>query len=324
MYHVLVPDNVHQAALDILENAEDITYTAPGGMAREETLAAIGEADALIIRSSTKADVELLAAAAKLKTIARAGVGVDNIDLAEATKRGIVVMNTPGGNTISTAEHTFGLMLALARHTAQAMAGMQAGRWDRKKYQGVELRNKVLGIIGFGRIGQALAKRAVGFEMQVIAYDAYQNEAMEQQAEAIGVELVDLDTLYAQADFISLHAALTDETRGMINADSIAKMKTGVRIVNAARGALIDDAALAAAIQDGKVAGAAIDVYVSEPPPEDHPLVGLPGVVHTPHLAASTIDAQIAVAVDAAQQTVDALLNAAYQNVVNQDVLAKK
>ncbi len=323
-YHVLVPDNVNQAALDILEAAEGITYTAPGSMPREETLAAIGEADALIVRSSTQADAELLAAATKLKTIARAGVGVDNVDLAEATRRGIVVMNTPGGNTISTAEHTFGLMLALARHTAQAMASMLEGRWDRKKYQGVELRNKVLGIIGFGRIGQALAKRAVGFEMKVIAYDAYQNEAMEKLAGTLGVKLVDLDTLYAQADFISLHAALTDETRGMVNAESIAKMKDGVRIVNAARGALIDDEALAAAIKDGKVAGAAVDVYATEPPPEGHPLIGLPGVVHTPHLAASTVDAQITVAVDAAQQTVDALLNEEYQNVVNQEVLAKK
>jgi D-3-phosphoglycerate dehydrogenase / 2-oxoglutarate reductase len=317
-FQVLVSDNVHTSAIELLQSIPEITVTAPGGMPREETLAAIPEADALIIRSATKADAELLEAATKLKVVARAGVGVDNVDLPTATAKGIVVSNTPDGNTISTAEHAFGLMLALIRHIPQAHATLKAGRWDRKLFMGMELRGKTLGLIGFGRIGQALAKRALAFEMTVITTDPY---VPAETAEAMGVRMVDLDMLYAEADFISLHTLITDETREMINADSIAKMKKGVCIINAARGALINDADLAAAIQSGQVGGAGLDVYASEPPPEDHPLIGLEGVIHTPHLAASTADAQIAVAVDAAQIVIDALTKGEYQNVVNPAVL---
>ncbi len=319
-YHVLVPDNVDQAALDVLQKSDALRVTAPGQMKREETLAAVADADALVIRSATKADAELLNAAKNLKVIARAGVGVDNVDLEVATQRGIVVMNTPGGNTISTAEFTFGLMLALARFIPQGDASLRGGAWDRKSYTGVELRGKTLGIVGLGRIGREVAKRAVAFEMTVIGYDPY----VEADAVApLGIEKVSLDELYRRADFITLHSLVTDETRHMINAESIAKMKRGVRIVNAARGALIQEHDLAEAIKSGQVAGAALDVYESEPPPADHPLVGLPNVIDTPHLAASTSDAQINVGVEAAQLVLDALTKGTYQNVCNVAVLDK-
>ncbi|MCB9451302.1 MAG: hypothetical protein H6672_07665 [Anaerolineaceae bacterium] len=317
-FHVLVPDNVDQAALDILQSAGDITVTAPGKMSRAETLAAIGDADALIIRSATKADAELLNAANKLKIIARAGVGVDNVDLDTATLKGIAVVNTPGGNTVSTAEHAFGLMLALARHIPQAHISMNEGKWDRKTFMGNELRGAILGIVGFGRIGRALAKRAQAFEMTVVAHDPYIALDI---AEDFGVELISLDNLFSRSDYISLHSLVTDETRHMINAESIARMKYGVRIVNAARGALIDEAALAAAIQSGQVAGAALDVYDPEPPASDNPLLSLPGVVHTPHLAASTDQAQVAVAVEAAELVIQALKKGDFQNVVNPNAL---
>ncbi len=317
-YHVLIPDAVDKAALAVFAPESDIVVTAPGNMSREETLAAIGEADALIIRSSTTADAELLQAAPRLRAIARAGVGVDNVDLAAATTRGIVVMNTPDGNTIATAEHAFGLMLALARHIPEGHTSLSGGRWERKTCMGVELRGKTLGIIGLGRIGRAIAKRALAFEMTVIAVDPYIPADV---AADLEVQLVDINTLYALSDFITLHSLITDETRGMINRDSIARMKPGVRLVNAARGALINEADLAEAIRSGHVAGAALDVFSSEPPPGDHPLIGLDGVVHTPHLAASTYDAQITVAIDAAKLIVDALLHNKYQNVVNPAVL---
>jgi len=317
-FHVLVPDNVDQKAIDILENTDGITVTAPGKMEREAFLNAVGDADAIIIRSGVTADAELLDKATNLKAIARAGVGVDNVDLVKATENNVVVMNTPGGNTISTAEHTFGLMIALSRHIPQGHQSMAEGRWDRKKFVGVELKGKTLGIIGLGRIGQAIAVRAQAFEMTVVAYDPYLPAEV---AEGINVALLSLDEVYAQSDYISLHAMVTDETKNMINADSIAKMKDGVRILNAARGALIHSADLAEALDSGKVAGAALDVYEVEPPPADHPLVGLPNVIHTPHLAASTSDAQVTVAVEAAELIVDFLLNDTSANVCNPDVL---
>ncbi len=279
-YKVLVPDNVHPSALEILNAAEGLEVIAPGQMKRDELLAALPEADALIIRSASKIDAEALGVATKLKLIARAGVGVDNVDLTVATEHGVIVMNTPDGNTISTAEMTIGLMLALARQIPQAHITMNDGKWDRKKFMGVELRGKTLGIVGFGRIGRAVAKRALAFEMTVIAFDPYIPADV---AADLGVELVDLDTLYSRADFITLHAVLTDETRDMINAATLAKMKDGVRIVDAARGALINEADLAAALQSGKVAGAALDVYPAEPPPADDPLIA--AAERRPHAA---------------------------------------
>ena len=316
-YQVLVPDNVNQKAIDILLQEPRIQVSAPGKMERDALLHAIADAQAIIIRSGVTADAELIAAATQLKAIARAGVGVDNVDLDAATQRGIVVMNTPGGNTISTAEHTLGLMIALSRHIPQGHQSLAEGRWDRKAFTGVELKGKTLGIIGLGRIGQAIAKRAQAFEMAVIAHDPF---LPPQVAADINVPLLDLAEVYARSDYLSLHALVTDETRGMINASSIAIMKDGIRIINAARGALINSADLAAALNTGKVAGAALDVYEQEPPPADHPLIGLANVIHTPHLAASTSDAQVTVAIEAAQLIVDFLLEGKSANVCNPEV----
>ena len=313
-YRVLVPDNVNQKAIDILLQEPRISVRAPGKMERDALLHAIADVQAIIIRSGVTADAELIAAATQLKAIARAGVGVDNVDLDAATQRGIVVMNTPGGNTISTAEHTLGLMIALSRHIPQGHQSLAEGRWDRKAFTGVELKGKTLGIIGLGRIGQAIAKRAQAFEMAVIAHDPF---LPPQVAADIDVPLLDLAEVYARSDYLSLHALVTAETRGMINASSIAIMKDGIRIINAARGALINSSDLAAALNIGKVAGAALDVYEPEPPPADHPLIGLQNVIHTPHLAASTSDAQVTVAIEAAQLIVDYLLEGKSANVCN-------
>ncbi|MBL8148103.1 MAG: hypothetical protein JNL34_17125 [Anaerolineae bacterium] len=321
-YHILVPDNMHANAVKVLKAAGDsITYAADGQITREALLAAVPDADALVIRSAHKIDAEVLHAAPKLKIIARAGVGVDNVDIPLATELGIVVVNTPDGNTISTAEHTFGLMLALARHIPQAHASMNAGKWDRKSFSGVELRGKTLGVVGFGRIGRAVAKRALAFEMTVVAHDPFLTTDL---VADLGVKLVSLDELFHSSDFITLHALLTAENHEMINRESLARMKRGVRIIDAARGALINEADLAEALQSGQVAGAALDVYAEEPPKPDNPLLHLPNVVHTPHLAASTEDAQITVSVDAAKLVVDALLRDDVKNVVNPAVLDKR
>jgi len=320
MPHVLIPDNVHQKAIHILRQTDGLTVNAPGKLTHEQVKEQISQAHAVILRSGIRLTPDVFAAAPNLKAIARAGVGVDNIDLHAATQQGVIVMNTPGGNTISTAEHTFGLMLALARHTVPGHISLAAGRWDRKKYSGVELKDKTLGLIGFGRIGQAVALRAKAFEMNCMAYDPYVPDDIFND---MAVQRVELAELYAAADFISLHALVTDETRGLINVEALGKMKDGVRIVNAARGALIDDAALVEGLQSGKVAGAALDVYDPEPPAADNALIGLEGVLHTPHLAASTSDAQITVAVEAANLIVDALLNNQFSNVVNPAVLAQ-
>lgn len=316
---VLIPDAVDAAAIEILRNATGLNVIAPGKLDRAAFLAAVPEAHALVIRSGVQVDAEILAAATNLKAVARAGVGVDNVDLDAATAHGVIVMNTPGGNTIATAEHTFGLMLALARFIPQGDASLKAGNWDRKSFVGVELRGKTLGLIGFGRIGRAVAIRAKAFEMRVLAYDPFVNATAFTD---IGVEQADLDTLYANADFISLHTLINDDTRGMINTASIAKMKDGVRLINCARGALIQDQDLADAIRSGKVAGAALDVYDVEPPQPGHPLIGLLNVIDTPHLAASTSDAQVTVALEAAELIVNALLKGQYENVCNPAVLA--
>jgi D-3-phosphoglycerate dehydrogenase len=319
-FHILIPDNLDKAGLNILGAAKDVTVQSAAKMSRDEVLAAIPNADALIIRSATKVDRAMLEAAPKLKLVGRAGVGVDNVDLNAATDRGVIVMNAPDGNTIATAELAFALMLALIRHIPAAYASLSAGEWDRKSFIGSELRNKTLGIIGFGRVGRAIAKRAQAFEMDVITYDPYISS---EAPMAMNVTPVSLDDLYAKSDFITLHALVTDENKYMINAASIAKMKPTVRIINAARGALVNEADLAQAIKDGKIAGAGIDVYNEEPPEAGNPLIGLKGVLHVPHLGASTIEAQDEVAVQIAQQALDALFDNKYRNVVNPDVLEK-
>ncbi|HEX3050031.1 MAG TPA: hydroxyacid dehydrogenase [Aggregatilineaceae bacterium] len=318
---VVVPDNLEKSGLDLLRATEGIELHAPGKMTREQTMEIISRADGLIVRSDTKADPELLAAAANLKCIVRAGVGVDNIDLNACTERGIVVMNAPDANTVSTAEHAFGLILSLARHIPQADASMRGGKWDRKKYMGTELRGKTLGIVGLGRVGRAVSDRAHAFGMTVVAYDPFVPADV---ALHLGAPLVaNLDELFARADFISLHAIVTDQTREVVNAANIAKMKDGVMIVNAARGQLINNADLAAALKSGKVGGAAIDVYDVEPPAADNPILGLENVIYTPHLGASTAEAQEAVGTQAAEEMIKFLLKGETANVKNKAVLDK-
>jgi D-3-phosphoglycerate dehydrogenase len=314
-FHVLVPDDVDQVALDVLKAAEGLNVTYTGKISQDKLKELITDADAIMIRSGVKITPDVFAAAPRLKAIARAGVGVDNVDLAAATAHNVVVMNTPGGNTIATTELTFGLMLALARFIPQGDATLKAGKWERKNMVGVELKGKTLGIVGFGRIGRAVAVRAKAFEMRVIAHDPFVNDGGDLAT------MVSLDELFAQSDFITLHSVITDETKGLVNAANIAKMKDGVRIINAARGALINDADLAEALRSGKVAGAAVDVYDVEPPPPDHPLLNAPNVIDTPHLGASTADAQITVAIEAAELIRDFLLKGARNNVCNPDVL---
>lgn len=319
-FHILVPDNLDKAGLNILSAAPGVTVQSATKMSRDEVMAAIPNADALIIRSATKVDQAMLQAAPKLKFIGRAGVGVDNVDLPAAAAAGVVVSNAPDGNTVATAELTLALMLALIRFIPQAYGSLTGGNWDRKSFTGIELRRKTLGIVGFGRVGRAVAKRAQAFEMDVIAFDPY---IAAEFGTGLGVRIVTLDELFAQSDFITLHAVVTPENTGMIGTDNIAKMKQGVRIINASRGQLIDDAALAEAVKSGKVAGAAVDVYSEEPPPNDHPLIGLSNVITTPHLGASTIEAQDEVAVQIAQTALDALFKRDFKNVVNPDVLNK-
>lgn len=318
MYHILVPDNLDKAGLTLLSKAEGVTVQAAAKMSRDEVLAAIPSADALIIRSATKVDRAMLAVAGKVRIVGRAGVGVDNVDLQAATERGVIVMNAPDGNTVATAELALGMMIALARHIPAAHLSLGAGQWERKAYMGIELRGKTLGLIGFGRVGRAVAHRAAAFDMNVIAYDPFLPTNVPHPT---GIPLVTLDELFARADFISLHAQATPENRNLINAETIAKMKPGVRIVNDSRGSLIDEAALAEAIKRGKVAGAALDVYDEEPPQPNNPLLNLPGVIHTPHLGASTLEAQDEVAVQIAQQVLDGLFKGEFRNVVNPDVL---
>lgn len=317
MPHILIPDNLEKVGLNLLAQTDGVTYHAPSKMTRDEVLAAIGEADGMIIRSATKANAELLERATKLKAIVRAGVGVDNVDLAKATELGIAVMNTPAGNTVATAEHTMALMLALARHIPKAQISMLEGQWERKAFMGTELRGKTLGVIGLGRIGQAVAKRAQAFEMTVIAYDPYISAEL---AQKLDVTLLALDEVLAQVDYLTLHTVVTPETEHLIDAKNIAKMKDGVRLINAARGSLVDEQDLAEAIKSGKITGAALDVYAEEPPQKDHPLLGLPQVIHTPHLGASTLEAQEAVAAEAVEIMLDVLLRNEYRNVVNPGV----
>lgn len=320
MYHILIPDNLDKAGLNMLSAAPEVTVQAAAKMSRDEVLSAIPNAQALIIRSATTVDRAMLEAAPHLKVVGRAGVGVDNVDLKAAADRGVIVMNAPDGNTNATAELAFGLMLALARHIPAASGLMHVGKWEKKAFMGVELKGKTLGLVGFGRVGKAVAKRALAFEMSVIAYDPF----MPADAGAeMGVPLVSLDELYARADFISLHAVGTGDNKGMIGAEAFAKMKKGVRIINDSRGSLINEAALAEALKSGQVAGAALDVFNHEPLEEGNPLVGLPNAILTPHLGASTVEAQDAVAVQIVENVLGALFRGEYRNVVNPDVLKK-
>lgn len=314
MYRILITDNLSPAGLEILENIEGIEIDNRSGLSPEEVREALKEADGIIIRSATKLTEEVLQGQPRLKVIVRAGVGVDNIDLAAATREGIVVMNTPAGNTLSTAEHAVAMMMALSRNIAPASAGMKEGKWDRKLYTGTQLAGKTIGIIGLGRIGLAVAQRAIGLEMKVIGFDPFLSP---EKAAEYGIELLrDIDEIVPQIDYLSVHTPLTDETRGLINAARIAKMKKGVRMINCARGGIIDENDLADAIEAGQVAGAALDVFTQEPP-TDRRLVELPQVLTTPHLGASTSEAQELVAVEAVDLITTYLLKNEIRHAIN-------
>jgi len=312
---VLVADPVSQRGVDELAAGGALEVVVKTGLPEAEIIALIPEFSALVVRSQTKVTAKVLEAAKNLKVVGRAGVGVDNVDVDAATKRGVIVMNTPGGNTISTAEHAFSLLVSIARSIPQADASVKAGKWDRKKYEGVELYNKTLGILGMGRIGSEIARRAIAFGMRVVAYDPYLSVS---KARSLQVELAEqIDDLLPSCDFITMHMPLTDETRHMLNARRLALCKKGVRIVNCARGGLIDEAALGEALQSGQVASAALDVFEVEPPPADFALRSLPNIVFTPHLGASTAEAQENVGIEIAQAIRAALLDGEIRNAVN-------
>ncbi len=313
MKRVLVSDSMASEVAEILGNTPGIQVDVKTGMKPDELKAVIKDYDALIVRSSTKVTAEIIEAAAKLSAIGRAGAGVDNIDIPAASKRGIVVMNTPGGNTVTTGEHAVAMMLSLARKIPQATASMKSGRWEKSKFMGNEYCNKTLGIIGLGRVGAIVADRAIGLKMDVIACDPFISPKV---AEQMGVKLVSMDELYAHADFITVHSPLMPETRNLVNADSFAKMKQGVFLIHCARGGIVNEKALYEALQSGKVAGAALDVFEEEPTP-NMDLIGLDNVICTPHLGASTDEAQTNVAIAIAHQIAAYFVTGEIKGAVN-------
>jgi len=314
MPKVLISDALSPAAVQIFKDRGiEVDFQPALGKDKDKLAELVGNYDGLAIRSATKVTAKILEKAKNLKVIGRAGIGVDNVDIPAATARGIIVMNTPFGNSITTAEHAISLMLALARQIPEADTSTRAGKWEKNKFMGVEIFSKTLGIIGCGNIGSIVADRAIGLRMKVIAYDPFLSE---ERARDLGVEKVELDELFKRADFITLHTPLTDKTRNVIDAAAIKKMKKGVRIVNCARGGLVDEAALAEALKAGQVAGAAFDVFVEEPATQS-PLFSLPNVVCTPHLGAATSEAQENVALQVAEQMSDYLLRGAISNAVN-------
>lgn len=317
---VLVLDNVEEEGLQALRREPDIEVDTRNKMSEDELVEIIGDYDGMIVRSATKVTARVLENATKMKVVGRAGVGVDNIDIAAATARGILVVNAPGGNTIAVAELTMAMMQSLARNIPQANTSLRSGKWDKKAYKGVELRDKVLGVIGLGRIGSAVAKRAQGMEMKVVAYDPY---ITEEKAEMQGVELLPLDEVFKTADFITVHLPLTKESKYLLGKEAFELMKPGVRIVNCARGGVIDEAALYEAMKSGKVAGAALDVFEKEPN-TDSPLFELNNFIATPHLGASTSEAQLCVACDVAEEVVAALRGDFVKNTVNIPSLSPK
>src|ERR1700746_177959 len=311
---VLISDALSPAAVAIFKDRGlDVEFAPTLGKDKDKLAATINGFDGLAIRSATKVTGKLLEHAKNLKVIGRAGIGVDNVDIAAATARGIIVMNTPFGNASTTAEHAISLMLALARQIPEADSSTRAGKWEKNKFLGVEIFGKTLGIIGCGNVGSIVADRALGLKMKVIAYDPFLSE---ERAVKLGVEKVELDELWRRADFISLHTPLTDKTRDIINADTLAQTKRGVRLINCARGELIDEAALAQALKSGHVSGVALDVFREEPPTQSV-LFDLPNVVCTPHLGAATMEAQENVALQIAEQMSDYLLRGAISNAVN-------
>ncbi len=316
MPKVLIADKMSEQAAEVFR-AQGIEADVITGLKPAELLERIPGYDGIAVRSASKVTAEIIAASS-LKVIGRAGIGVDNIDVAAATQRGIVVMNTPGGNSVTTAEHTLALLMSLARQIPAADRSTQAGKWEKSRFMGVELTGKVLGIIGCGNIGAIVATRALGLRMRVVAYDPFLSP---DRAQDLGVDKVELDDLLARADFITLHVPLTDQTRGILNAETLAKTKPGVRIINCARGGLVDEADLKAAIESGHVAGAALDVFTEEPAREN-PLFGMDNIVATPHLGAATTEAQEKVAFEIAGQMADYLLSGAVRNALNMPSLS--
>ncbi len=310
---VLISDTMGQAGIDIFENQDGIELDVKTGLAPEELIQIIGEYDGLAIRSATKVTKDVLEAATNLKVIARAGIGLDNVDIAEATKKGVAVMNTPGGNTVTTAEHAIAMMMALTRNIPRGTQSMKQGRWDKKLLQGKEIFNKVYGVIGFGNIGSIAANLAKGLKMKVIVFDP---NISSEHIEKEGFEYVSLDQLFERSDYITIHVPKMEATIDLLDDDAFAKMKKGVMVINCARGGIINEEALYRAIESGKVAGAALDVFTTEPPGEN-PLLTLEQVIATPHLGASTKEAQTNVAVAAANQIIAYLLHDTVINAVN-------
>ena len=311
---VLISDKLSPTAVQIFKDyGLDVDFQPDLGKDKDKLLEVIGQYDGLAIRSATKVTEKIIAAAENLKVIGRAGIGVDNVDIPKASAKGIIVMNTPFGNSITTAEHAVAMMFAVARQIPAADTSTQQGKWEKSKFMGVELTSKTLGIIGAGNIGSIVAERALGLKMRVVAFDPFLTV---ERAADLGIEKVELDDLFARADFITLHTPLTEKTKNIVNADAFAKMKDGVRIINCARGGLIDEAALVEALKSGKVAGAAIDVFETEPATENE-LFGLPNVVCTPHLGAATTEAQENVAIQVAEQMSEYLMKGAVSNALN-------
>ena len=317
---IFVADDVSESGLGPLRSAGFAVEKRPG-LKPPELQEALRDCEGLIVRSETKVTADILDAAHSLRVIGRAGVGVDNIDVPAATIRGMVVMNAPDGNTITTAEHTIAMLISLARSIPQANSSLKAGRWDRKKFIGVELQGKTLGIVGLGRIGRVVASRARAMGMQIVAYDPF---IAPEQARDLEIELTSLDEVYARADFLTVHTPLTPETRGLVDREAIAKMKRGARIINCARGGLVDEEALYEAITSGAIAGAALDVFTEEPPPAAHKLLHLEQVIVTPHLGASTKEAQEGVAFTVAEQMRDYLLTGVLRGAVNVPAISVK
>ncbi|MHB0912733.1 MAG: phosphoglycerate dehydrogenase [Armatimonadota bacterium] len=317
MPKVLVSDPIAKEGIEILQKQFDVDVKT--GLDKDQLIEIIGEYDALAVRSETKVTAEVLEAAKKLKIIGRAGVGVDNIDVPLATQKGILVVNSPAGNTIAAAELTMAMILSLARNIPQGHASLRAGEWKRSKFVGTELYGKTLGVYGLGKIGSTVAKRCKAFEMNIVGCDPFVSE---DYAAKLGIELVSLDELYARSDYITLHIPATKETKGSIGAAEIAKMKPGVRLVNVARGGIIDEAAICKAVEDGHVAGVAFDVFSQEPPAADNPLLALDKAITTPHLGASTEEAQVNVAIDVAEQIVDVLSGKPARSAVNMPALS--
>jgi len=311
---VLIADSMSPKAVEILKETPGIDVDVITGLKPDELKARIKDYHGLVVRSATKATAEIIEAAENLKVIGRAGTGVDNVDTVAATKKGIVVMNTPGGNTITTAEHAVSMMMALARKIPQATASMRRGEWEKKKYEGTEITGKTLGILGVGNIGAVVASRALGLRMTVIAYDPFISE---EAADKMGIALVTMDELFKKSDFISIHVPLTSETRNIVNAEAFRKMKKGVKLINCARGGIVNERDLAEAIKEKIVSGAALDVFEKEPVTADNPLIQMEEVILTPHLGASTFEAQESVAIAIANQMADYLVNGTIRNAVN-------